>query len=111
MPVIKTSNDTVPGVRTFRMQSDSDPGAWYTIKRIRRPAAVGGPVIRNRWLCTCADFMNRRMLENTHCKHIKRIRAYAQILGGVSHIPKGQEIRIADLRPRPTKVKMPRRPR
>jgi hypothetical protein len=93
---IKTANDTVPGVRTFRCVSDSRPDTIYTVKRLRRPPSVRGPVIRNRWLCTCGDFMNRRMLDNTHCKHIRRIRSYAATVGGVSRIPKGQTIIVPD---------------
>jgi hypothetical protein len=108
MPVIITSNDVTPGVRTFRMQSDSDLSTWYIVKRIRRPPSVHGPVVRNRWVCACNDFMNRRILDNTHCKHIKRIRAYAQSVGGVSHIPRGQTLEIPDRTPT-TKLKIIRK--
>jgi len=111
MSNLHTSDDKTPGVRTFRIQSDSDADTWYTIKRIRRPKSYHGAGIRNRWICTCNDFINRRMLANTHCKHIKRVRAYAQFVGGVSKIPRGAFITIADnvpLVPRP-KLRMPRR--
>lgn len=108
MSTIRTSDDHVPGIRTFRIQSDGDPSTWYTVKRVRRPPSVKGPVIRNRWICTCGDYINRRMLENTHCKHIKRIREYARHLGGVSLIPRGQTLVISSVLP--PKLKMPRKP-
>jgi hypothetical protein len=43
--------------------------------------------------------MHRHMHANTHCAHIKRIRAFAQHLGGVSAIPRGVTVEIPDTVP------------
>lgn len=100
---VKTVNDSVPGVRTFHCESDSKPGTWYTVKRIRRPPSVKGAVIRNRWMCSCPDFMNRKVLDNKHCKHIKRIREYIIFLGGVSFMPKGVQMDVPAITKEPKK--------
>lgn len=106
---VQTANDGVPGVRTFRCRSDRDPSTWYTVKRIRRPASVRGPVIRNRWMCSCPDYMNRKVLDNLHCKHIKRVRSYAMHVGGVSRIPRGTTLDIPE--GLPPKLRLPKEPK
>jgi hypothetical protein len=97
MAILRSSNDKTPGIRTFQIQRTA-ASSWHTVKYIRRDK-FKSRFLKHRWMCACPDFMHRHMHANTHCAHIKRIRAFAQHLGGVSAIPRGVTVEIPDTVP------------
>jgi hypothetical protein len=54
------------GKKTFYVTGDS--GKEYMVTEKRDPIQH-----RNRWMCTCMDFIVRRFEHNENCKHIEQV--------------------------------------
>lgn len=65
--VIRPARHHTPGIRTFYVVSDSDPGVEYSVQHIRRRGM-------NRWQCSCPQFFYRCVVRRRHCKHIRCVR-------------------------------------
>lgn len=77
------ASEQVQGTRTFYLTSFSDPKQVYVLKRIvTRRRTV-------RWTCTCGDWVNVSGPLNRPCKHLKLLRTWIKLAGGLRHIPKG----------------------
>lgn len=78
MTVRAASNHT-PGVRTFYVASESQPGVQYVAQHIRHAG-------QRRWFCDCADFRFHRLARKRHCKHLRALMAMAREAKGVGRI-------------------------
>jgi len=75
----RPANNKTPGVRTFYVQSESQPGVQYVAQFIRRAHQC-------RWFCDCADFKFRRLARRRHCKHLHELTAMAREAHGVARL-------------------------
>lgn len=78
---IRVANNRTPGVRTFYVSSESQPGTQYVAQFIGRSRQC-------RWFCDCADFKFRRLARRRHCKHLHELTAMAREAHGVAHLSK-----------------------
>jgi len=76
---IRAAHNHTPGVRTFYVASESQPGVEYVSQFIRRSG-------QRRWFCDCADFKFRRLARRRHCKHLHALTAMAREAHGISHL-------------------------
>lgn len=76
---IRSATNHTPGVRTFYVGSESQPGTRYVVQHVRRSG-------QRRWFCDCADFKFRRLARKRHCKHCREIAARAREAHGVSRL-------------------------
>lgn len=81
MTVHAATNHT-PGVHTFYVESESQPGTRYVVQFIRRSG-------QRRWFCDCPDFKFRRLARMRHCKHARELAARARKAHGVSRLAGG----------------------
>jgi hypothetical protein len=76
---VRAANNHRPGVRTFYVASESQPGTQYVVQFIRRAR-------QRRWYCDCSDFKFRRLARRRHCKHARALATMARETHGVSHL-------------------------
>lgn len=76
---VHAAQNRTPGVRTFYVQSESQPGTRYIVQHVRRAH-------QRRFFCTCLDFVFRRLPRRRHCKHCREIAALAREAGGISRL-------------------------
>lgn len=76
---IHAAQNHIPGVRTFYVESESNPGSRYVVQFIRRSG-------QRRWFCDCADFKFRRLARKRHCKHCRELATRAREAHGISRL-------------------------
>lgn len=84
---VRTALERRNGRRVFYVSSFTRDGDEYPVLYTRRPGL-------RRWACACYDFFFRRADKHRHCKHIKLVRGWVQLAGGLRMVGCGLKVTV-----------------